>query len=220
MKDLGARPSRPQKHAASSNELGDETQLIGDDRSGSNEAEISRREMLKLGAVAAVAASVVGLEAGAPAQAVGAASQGKAPLFFTPEEFALVDELSELIIPADDHSPGARAAQVASYIDFRISESWEEEPKKLWRDGLKLVEQLSNEMHGRSFMQSSPEQRVALLTRISENEMKPSKPEEIFFKEIKSQTAHAYYTSKIGIHTEMEYKGNTYLKEFVGYEAT
>ena len=218
MKDLGARPSRPQTHAASSNDLGGETPLKGDDRSASNDAELSRRDMIKLSAGAVIAASVVGVDAKAAAQT--AASQAKAPLFFTPEEFALADELSELIIPADDHSPGARAAQVAAYIDFRLSESWEEEPKKLWRDGLKLVEQLSNEMNGKSFLQSSPEQRVALLTRISQNEMKPEKPEEVFFKEIKSHTAGAYYTSKIGIHNEMEYKGNTYLKEFVGYDAT
>jgi hypothetical protein len=220
MRNLGARPSRPQKHAAKNSDVGDETQLKGNDRSGSNEADLSRRDMIKLSAGAVIAASVVGLDAKAAGQTAGAASQAKAPLFFTPEEFALVDELSELIIPADDHSPGARAAQVAAYIDFRLSESWEEEPKKLWRDGLKLVEQLSNEMHGRAFLQSTREQRIALLTRISQNEMKPEKPEEVFFKEIKSHTAEAYYTSKIGIHNEMEYKGNTYLKEFVGYDAT
>ena len=32
----------------------------------------------------------------------------------------------------------------------------------------------------------------------------------------KRRTARAYYTSKIGIHQEMEYKGNTLLMEFVG----
>jgi hypothetical protein len=219
--NLGARPSRP-PNKASDDRSGDGrvSRTADDERSVKSEADLSRRDMIKLSAGAVIAASVVGLDAKAAAQTAGAASQAKAPLFFTPEEFALVDELSELIIPADDHSPGARAAQVAAYIDFRLSESWEEEPKKLWRDGLKLVEQLSNEMHGRTFLQSTPEQRIALLTRISENEMKPSKPEEIFFKEIKSRTASAYYTSKIGIHTEMEYKGNTYLKEFVGYDAT
>ena len=41
----------------------------------------------------------------------------RAGAFFTPEELALVDELSEMIIPADAHSPGARAARVAAYID-------------------------------------------------------------------------------------------------------
>jgi hypothetical protein len=220
MKDLGARPSRPQNKASDDRSGDGGARTADDEREINNEADLSRRDMIKLSAGAVIAASVVGLDAKAAGQTAGVASQAKAPLFFTPEEFALVDELSELIIPADDHSPGARAAQVATYIDFRLSESWEEEPKKLWRDGLKLVEQLSNEMHNRSFLQSSPEQRIALMTRISQNEMKPEKPEEVFFKEVKSQTAEAYYTSKIGIHTEMEYKGNTYLKEFVGYDAT
>jgi len=183
--------------------------------SGNDEAELTRREMIKLGAGAAIAVTIVGLDAKAAAQS----AQEKAPLFFTKDEYALVDELTELIIPADEHSPGARAAQVASYIDFRLSESFDEQPKTLWRDGLKLVEQLSQEMNGKSFLESSPEQRISLLTRISQNEMNPVKPEEIFFKELKSRTARAYYTSKIGIDTEMEYKGNTYLKEFVGYDA-
>ena len=174
--------------------------------------EMTRRELIKLGAGAVVATGFVGWDASSFAQA-------GAPLFFTKEEFALVDELTELIIPADVHSAGARAAQVAAYIDFRLSESFEEQPKILWRDGLKLVEQISHEINGKSFLESSAEQRVALLTRISQNEAKPVKPEELFFRELKSRTARAYYTSKIGIHDEMEYKGNTYLKEFVGYDA-
>jgi Gluconate 2-dehydrogenase subunit 3 len=181
-----------------------------------DEVELSRREMIKLGAGAAIAVTLTGLDAKAEAQG----AQVKAPLFFTKDEFALVDELTELIIPTDEHSPGARAAQVAGYIDFRLSESFEEPPKTLWRDGLKLIEQLSQEMSGKRFLQASAEQRIALLTRISQNETNPVKPEEIFFKELKSRTARAYYTSKIGIDTEMEYKGNSYLKEFVGYDAT
>jgi len=178
--------------------------------------ELTRRDLIKFGASAAVAVALGGLESKAVAQA----AHVKAPLFFTKDEFALVDELTELIIPADDHSPGARAAMVATYIDFRLSETIEEQPRTFWSNGLKLIEKLSQEMHGKPFLASSPEQRIALLTRISANEMKASKPEELFFRELKSRTAGAYYSSKIGIHTEMEYKGNTYLKEFVGYDAT
>ena len=182
-----------------------------DEKSG-----VTRREVIKLGAGAAITAAVVGLDSTALAES----SQNKALLFFTKEEFAIVDELTELIIPADDHSPGARAAQVTDYIDFRLSESFDEQPKIQWREGLRLVEQLSKEMHGKSFLEASQEQRIALLTRIAQNELKPVKPEELFFRELKGRTANAYYSSKIGIHTEMEYKGNTYLKEFVGYDAT
>ena len=106
----------------------------GNEKEGADRnADLTRREIIKLGASAAVATTLVGLDAAALTKA-----QDKAPLFFTKEEFALVDELTELIIPADDHSPGARAAQVAGYIDFRLSESFEEQPKIIWREGLKL----------------------------------------------------------------------------------
>jgi hypothetical protein len=169
---------------------------------------------MKLGASAAIATSLVGFDA----RALLAAQAG--PLFFTREEYALVDELSELIIPADEHSGGAKAALVAGYIDFRLSESFDEQPRVMWREGLKLVEQLSQEMHGKRFLESSHEQRIALLTRVSQNEMKPEKPEELFFRELKTRAVRAYYSSKIGIHDEMEYKGNTYQKEFVGFDAT
>jgi gluconate 2-dehydrogenase subunit 3-like protein len=176
------------------------------------ENELTRREMMKLGASAAIAIGAAGWDASVFGQ--------NQPLFFTKEEFALVDELTELIIPADDHSPGAKAALVASYIDFRLSESLEDQPKQIWRDGLKLIEQISNEMHGKPFLSATTDQRIALLSRISQNETTPTKPEEKFFKELKARTARAYYTSKIGIHSEMGYKGNVSLKEFVGYDAT
>ena len=60
------------------------------------------------------------------------------------------------------------------------------------------------------------EQRTAVLTKAAAGESDPKTPAEKAFKWAKEQTARAYYTSKIGIHEEMEYKGNTLLVEFVG----
>jgi gluconate 2-dehydrogenase gamma chain len=143
------------------------------------------------------------------------AAQAK-PAFFTPTEFALVDELSEIIIPADDHSPGARAARVAWYIDARLAEAGDPALQTTWRDGLERVEALSRELNGVGFMDGTRAQRKAVVTRISANEPDPKLPEELFFRELKERTVHAYYSSKIGIHQEMEYKGNTLLTEFAG----
>ncbi|HXM40079.1 MAG TPA: gluconate 2-dehydrogenase subunit 3 family protein [Bryobacteraceae bacterium] len=167
--------------------------------------EINRRDLIRIGAGAVVAAP-----------AVFAVSD--TPKFFTLAEFAMLDELTETIIPADDHSPGARSAKVAAYIDARLAEAFEAKDRDDWRNGLQLVDELSRKMHGHAFMEASPGERVAVLTRMAKNEMKPKAPEEVFFGELKRATAHAYYTSKIGIHQEMEYKGNVMLEEFVGYE--
>jgi hypothetical protein len=140
--------------------------------------------------------------------------------FFTAPEFDLADELSEMIIPADEHSPGARAAKVAAFIDGQLAEAWDEKDRATWRDGLALVDRISQETHAKPFMQASAEQRTAVLTRLAQNEGKPQKPEELFFAEVKGRVVHAYYTSEIGMKQEMEYKGNVFLQDFVGEDVS
>ncbi len=138
--------------------------------------------------------------------------------FFNADQMALIATISELIIPTDDNSPGAIAAEVPEFIDLMISES-PAETKKLWTDGLAAMNKMSQEKHQAAFNQTAKERQVAILTEISKNEMKPPAQqtlEERFFKTIKNMTIDGYYTSKIGIHQELKYKGNTYLKEFKG----
>jgi hypothetical protein len=45
---------------------------------------------------------------------------------------------------------------------------------------------------------------------------KHTRPLELFFVTAKQATVHGYYTSEIGIHQELKYKGNKVLLEFVG----
>jgi hypothetical protein len=141
------------------------------------------------------------------------------PRFFTAAEFAVVDELSDMIIPTDQQSGGARAAGVAAYIDARLAESFEPEAPARWRAGLKAVEDLSHELHGKAFMESTAEERLAVLTRMAAAESDPKTPAERFFRDIKGSTIRAYYTSKIGIHDDQQYKGNVYqMGEFAGFD--
>jgi hypothetical protein len=189
-----------------------------DDRFAASDGtiDLSRRDLIKLGAAATLTVSLGVGEALAQPSVPGTTS----PAFFTPDEFALLDELSEMIIPADAHAPGARAAKVAAYIDARLAEAWDQKDKETWRAGLKLVEQLSREANGKPFLQSSPDERLAILTRMAQNEGKPQSPEEAFFAALKFRVVHAYYTSEIGIRQEIEYKGNIYLTEFVGFDVS
>jgi len=176
---------------------------------------LSRREMLEVTA-AALAAPLL-----QPGPAAAKPAVQGAPKFFTAPEFALLDELSDLIIPTDSHSPGARAAGVAAYIDSRLSESLDPEPQAKWRSGLAAVEALSKELNnGQGFLQASADQRVAVLTRMAAGEQNPKTPAEHFFQEIKRSTVRAYYTSKIGIHADQQYKGNVYQRgEYAGFDA-
>ena len=173
---------------------------------------VTRRAMLKSTATALAATPLLAetMQAQKP--------KAPSPRFFTPEEFAIVDELTEIILPTDEHSPGARAAQVAAYIDQRLAEAFTDESRQQWRIGLQLIDRLAIELCGKSFIQASEAQRFAVVARIAQGESKPDKPEEKFFLLLKQQTIRGYYTSKIGIHQEMEYKGNVYLKEYAGEE--
>jgi hypothetical protein len=188
-------------------------------QSNGPETLLSRRDLIKLGAAATLGASI-DIADRAAAQTPVSTGVPAAPGFFTPEEFAMVDELSELIIPTDDHSPGARAARVAAYIDSQLAIAWEEKEKSDWREGLRVIEQLSREIHGKPFMQSSDDQRFATMTRMAQNEGKPQTPAEIFFAKVKFRVVQAYYTSEIGIKQDMDYKGNSYLTEFVGFDVS
>jgi len=178
---------------------------------------ISRRDMIQATAAAAGALALPSSKSGAPVPPLPPVP----PTFFTPAEFAVVDELSDMIIPTDQQSAGARAAGVAAYIDGRLAESFEPEPPQRWRAGIQAVEALSREMSGMTFMASTPAQRLALLTRIAAAESDPKTDAEKFFKEIKGGTIRAYYTSKIGIHDDQQYKGNVIQPgEYAGYDAT
>jgi hypothetical protein len=176
----------------------------------------TRREVLKLTAGAVIAAPIARRLSASAATSQAATSAAPALRFFTRKEFGLVDELTEIIIPTDAHSPGARAARVAAFLDQQLADAFEDEPRSTWRVGLQAVDSLSNELHGKPFLAGTSEERTAVVARLAKGEADPKTPGERFFTELKRRTAYAYYTSEIGIRQEIEYKGNTLLTEFVG----
>lgn len=148
---------------------------------------------------------LIGITAGAAAAAQLGATPTH-PRFFTPEEYAVVDDLSEMIIPADEKSGGAKAARVVDYIDVMLAEAFEQEERDDFRAGLKR------------FVSTPAAEREALLGRASQNEKRPRTPEEKFFRLLKQYTVTGYYTSKIGIHDDLDYKGNVYQQgQYAGY---
>jgi hypothetical protein len=177
----------------------------------------TRREILKgLGGVAATLPFLS--EASAEALEQVRKTNGPPALkFFTRAQYVTVDALAERIIPADDHSPGAHAARVADFIDLFVFDS-PSSIKSTWHEGLTLLDTASREKSGKAFALATPQQQDALLTDISKHEADPTTPLERFFGEAKTRTVQGYYTSKIGIHEELRYKGNQFLQEFVGYK--
>lgn len=193
----------------------------------SDEKTISRRTALKvIGAGVSAAAALPILEKNVPAQqghhGMEMGSAGATPVrpeetprFFNSQEVATIATISDLIIPADEHSPGAKATGIAAFIDLMISES-PDEVKALWRNALAGIENMSRQKFATAFNAAGAEQQISLLKAISRNERNPRTIEEQFFVAIKGMTIDGYYTSSIGIHQELRYKGNAYLKDFKG----
>jgi len=172
------------------------------------DANLNRRDLFKLVTVAAF--TTLQLPAAEP----------NAPLFFTKDEFALLDQLTDLIIPTDAHSPGAHEAGVAAYIDRSVAEAFLPEDKTSWRKGLGSIDELSNSTCHMPFLKAGKQQQIALLTKLAVKEEHPTTEAEKFFTQLKETTASTYYSSSIGIHQDIDYKGNVILQEFVGYDAT
>lgn len=182
-----------------------------------SDADLSRRDALKLamGVGAAVMIPLVPAEVAAAAQRAVASGKPVALKFFTAAQHRAVDALTEVIIPTDERSPGARAARVADYLDFILNEA-PADARQAWNDGLAALDDASASQFGKPFADLPAEQRVAIVTEAARNEGSPATPLERFFAEAKGRTIHAYYTSEIGIHQELDYRGNQFLPEFIG----
>jgi hypothetical protein len=139
---------------------------------------------------------------------------------FTSAEHSLVEELTETIIPADSHSGGAKAAKVTDYIEQTLRERPGTTGQSDFKEGLRLVELMSQHYCGKSFVASSSEEKIAVLTVLSKNIEMTELPEVRFFRDLRELTIVGYYTSKIGVHDDQDYKGNVALMEFVGCEDT
>ena len=137
------------------------------------------------------------------------------PRVLSPSQFATLESFADAIIPRDDRSPGARDARVADYIDLLLSES-DRSVALEWMGGLAALDAEATARFGAPFTRLRADQADTILAAISRNELAPATPLETFFVMAKRATVQGYYTSEIGIHQELHYQGNKFLREFAG----
>lgn len=118
--------------------------------------------------------------------------------FFTEAETAVVARVADLIIPPTG-TPGAVAAGVPVYIDLVVSANAEHQ--KTFRAGIA-------DLASKNFLALPEERQIALLTELSEAK------DGRFFQAVKGMTADGYYTSRIGLVSELGYQGSPALTAF------
>jgi hypothetical protein len=198
--------------------------MKAEDASDTGSFPTTRRHTLKVVAGSAAATLGFPILTQAMSQAISDAARAQARQtpaasyvlkYFDSLQARTIEALSEVIIPADDHSAGAAAAKVYEYIDEIVSSS-PNDVKKEWTEGLAGMDRLAMGQYGQEYAKCSKPQQAALMDSISRNEDQPATPEEKFFVVLKTTTIDGYYTSTIGIHQDLEYQGNTMVLEFPG----
>jgi hypothetical protein len=122
---------------------------------------MNRRELLKMIAVATGSAMIGGefLLSGCKA------NSDSAPVAFTEENIALLDEIAETIIP-QTNTAGAKAAGVGRFMTVMVNDSYTKENQEIFHDGLNKLDDQCKKMHNVGFMKATPEQRKQLLIEV------------------------------------------------------
>jgi gluconate 2-dehydrogenase gamma chain len=165
--------------------------------------DIQRREILRVMGVAAVAAHFPGFVRWA--YAAEHPSAGPAPIrpaaytpqFFASQDYAVIERLTQLIIPSDE-TPGAREAGVAEFVDFMVAH--DQEQQQAMRTGLAWFRAHVERTFGQAFLALTEQQQVSALEPLAYRS-KYREGEEAgreFFRRIRELTTMGFYTSKIG----------------------
>ncbi len=134
--------------------------------------------------------------------------------FFTTPQVALVDELTEIVIPATD-TPGARAARVVEFMDVLLAEWANDNDRLVFTRGMADIEARAQAAGGASFVALPADARVAIC-RTLDDELtalrtanaawqksgrtlpRPRDHRSLFWHHVRQHTVSGYYTSEVG----------------------
>lgn len=156
----------------------------------------TRRDLLQIGA-ALTATSLTAQEHHAPDNEIAVAK--KVARFFRPAEMELLAKLVDHIIPRSD-TAGAADANVHYYIDW-LAHTDSKRGGRLRKDLAWIVRQ-----------KFETADQVVLLTNWSKASGEPRR----IFQNIKDLTVDGYYGTREGLHVELGWNANTFVREFKG----
>jgi gluconate 2-dehydrogenase gamma chain len=85
-----------------------------------------------------------------------------------PERLATLRAAMERVLPSDCDGPGAAEAGAADYVERALEAGIRPAVRQRLLEGLDLLACMARDLHGRPFADCTPEERDALLSRISE----------------------------------------------------
>jgi Gluconate 2-dehydrogenase subunit 3 len=128
---------------------------------------------------------------------------------FNAEDVAFLDEVADTILPTTK-SPGAKAAKVGQFMTVMVNDTYDERDQKIFHDGIGQLNEACKKANGKSFMESTPEQRTSFLTALDkeakdyQKNKKKDDPQH-YFTMMKNLTLFGYFTSKEGATQALRY---------------
>jgi hypothetical protein len=185
---------------------------------------MNRRELLK-----SIALITGGTVLGAELFLSGCKNKSTSFVLST-SDIALLDEVGETIIPTTN-TPGAKAAKVGEFMHVYVKDCYTKEAQDIFAKGLSSLDEESKKLCNKSFMDSTVEQRTALLMNLEKeaklfnktveeeqkkmSEQNKTKPWDGFvnteslprhyYTMMKELTLFGYFTSKIGVTQALRY---------------
>ncbi|MFL5551409.1 MAG: gluconate 2-dehydrogenase subunit 3 family protein [Gemmatimonadaceae bacterium] len=88
---------------------------------------------------------------------------------FTPDDIAFLDEVADTILPTTS-TPGAKAAKTGAFMALMVRDSYGADDRRIFREGMRKLDDATQKAHNVSFMKATPQQRLAVLTAIDRDQ--------------------------------------------------
>ena len=127
--------------------------------------EAIRRVGLILGGVSFVGGTslLTACERGRPAASNQAIGQ------FTVDDIAFLDEVAETMLP-ETKTPGAKAARTGAFMALMVTDTYEPKDQQVFREGMRKLDEASQQANGVGFMAATPAQRLAVLEQLDQEQ--------------------------------------------------
>jgi hypothetical protein len=156
---------------------------------------LDRRALIR-SAILLVGGSVTAAPAMALAQAAAAA-----PRYFTPGQFAVLDEVAAIIIPKTE-TPGAREAGVPGFVDALMAQWAAPVTAQQTRDLIDQIDLTTKEKFGAPLLSLTPDRRIEAMRAFDAEAMGSNR----VYRRFKELVMLTYYFSEAGATQELRYE--------------
>jgi hypothetical protein len=88
---------------------------------------------------------------------------------FSAEDIAFLDEVADTILPPTK-TPGAKAAKTGAFMALMVTDAYDARDQKIFREGMRKLDDASRVANGKPFMTATPQQRLALLEKLDRDQ--------------------------------------------------